>query len=655
MADEKIVISAIARVVDLASAPLKAIQKVITGVSEAAKKTGTAVGEMGAKVGGAFAGVAGRVSTATGKVAGFARSMGGLLGPVSALVGLAGIGGLTAGMKDFVEASKGIQGAATRLGVSTEMVQTFYEVFGGNAEKANDAMGFLQKSLANIAKGGKEVQPVIAVLQKMGVTMAEIKAGDVGKILPKIMEGFKKNENPIMRTAVAMALFGKGGQDYINFLIKGAAGFRSAAEEAKEFGLTLEEIERGTKLGVSMKNLGNIVESVSRKISAAISVTFGPLIDWFTEFIKANRQLLAQIALPAFIGAITAAVVGLGIAVAAALGPWVLLIGAITAGAVAIAQNWGDIITWLDKEIPGLTDTVSKAASDLWAFAKQAGQNISKGFTEGGLAGAWVAYVTTFKDAWVGIAEWLVGIFQQINWGEVGRGAAAIMAQAFIALFQGTVSLGQFIIAQFNTAVEYLRTLDWAEVGRTVGTLFVQAWIATFKALWDINLWAAGLVAQLGSAMASADWSAIIKSIALFFVQLQLDMLRIGKDLIVGLIEGMVSAIPGLQVIVDKIKGMFGGIGSWLKSAGSSIASAAGESVSRLGTGLTPLNPFGNPFATPNLLQQSAAGPQKSEVTTTINVNAPPGSTVTSSQTTSGAPIDSGVNVGAATWASGVP
>src|SRR4051812_29316586 len=93
MADDRITISAIARVIDMASGPLKSIQGAIGGVGAAAAQASAIVGNMGATVAASVGNVGAKMGAATGKVVGFTKGMAGMFGPIQGLIGLAGIGG----------------------------------------------------------------------------------------------------------------------------------------------------------------------------------------------------------------------------------------------------------------------------------------------------------------------------------------------------------------------------------------------------------------------------------------------------------------------------------------------------------------------------------------------------------------------------------
>jgi len=639
MADEKIVISAIARVVDLASAPLKAIQAAIGGVASVAEKTTSAVASVGAKVGGAMKGFAGRLGEATSKVGNFVRNVGSMVGPLGGLIGLAGLGGAAAAMREFVNEGDALYKMATRLGTTVETIQLF-RIAADNVGLADDALANLQKTMAKVARGGKEAEPIVALLKKMGVTAQEMKLGDLEAILPKIMEGFKQNENQVLKTNAALLLFGKSGQAQLEWLSKGAEAAKAAREQMERLGyISTAGAKAANAAADQMTALGFAIKGVRNVVGEALIPAFLPMIKWLTDFIANNRELLKQVALPAFIGALAAAVIGLGIAVASALGPWGLLAAAIIAAGTAIYQHWDEIIKWLDVEMPGLTKTVGEAASAIGKFAADTVRKINEGFQTGGLVGGITAYVTAFKDAYVGIVGWIIDLFLGIDWAAVGTQAGHLMVGALMALWRANLALGQFIIDQFTNALAWMRTADWGSIGQDAGRLLGEGIMLTLKAILNFHLLAAQAGAALAEGIASVDWLKVIQKISTFFVQLTVDMVRIGAELIGGLIKGMWNAIPGLSAVSDAVTGAFKGVGEFFKKGSVPLGDGAGVT-----TGPAWGRAAANTDQRPSLLRQQAAtgngngGHSKVEVTS--KVIAAPGSTVETTVSQSGAPIN---------------
>jgi hypothetical protein len=140
----------------------------------------------------------------------------------------------------------------------------------------------------------------------------------------------------------------------------------------------------------------------------------------------------------------------------------------------------------------------------------------------------------------------------------------------------------------------WLSALDWAEVGRQAGQLIGQALIALLRATVDIGGWLIGL-----------DWGMIVTQILTFFGTLTASMVKIGFEIIGGLIEGMIDAIPGLSAVVDKARSILGGIGRGIGRAGEFV----GGLIPGLGGGETaqPTLPAGE-FPVIGAAQPAPAG-----------------------------------------------
>ena len=178
-----------------------------------------------------------------------------------------------------------------------------------------------------------------------------------------------------------------------------------------------------------------------------------------------------------------------------------------------------------------------------------------------------------------------------------------------------------------------LRNLPWGSVGEFIGKVLVDAIILSFELYFNVN-------ALLTRIFAGADWSAIGIGLLKYLTALPQTMVSIGADLLAGLIKGMWNAIPGLDDLVDAIKGKLKSIGDYLLNLGASIGQWAKTPLIS-----TPGVPA--PGGSPNLLSQPGAatgGVQTQRSAVDIKVTTPPGGKAEVSQT-SGPPVD--VNVGA--------
>ncbi len=224
MAD-RVDISAIARVVDQASGPLRSIEQAIGKTGQAARTASASVARLGSA--GLFGGMAANLRGVGAAAARLGGQIKGFLGPILGLAGVAGIGGAIAAMKDYISTTAQLGKTSSRLGLAPQALAGF-RYAAGNAELADDALSKLQKTLATVSAGGKKVASTAALLGKFGVGAKQIKEGNLEEILPAIAQGFQKNTNPILRARMAMALFGKSGQQLIPFLAKGRDGIAAA-------------------------------------------------------------------------------------------------------------------------------------------------------------------------------------------------------------------------------------------------------------------------------------------------------------------------------------------------------------------------------------------------------------------------------------------
>ena len=152
MAD-KIDISAIARVIDQTTGPMRKITGSIQTAGKAATTTGGAFFKLNAfKFGGLTAGIRGVGQSLGGLFSQVTR----LLGPLGAMAGIAGLGGAVAGMKGYIETADKLGKTARRFGTTAEYLQQFNYVAersGVDASVAQDAAGKIHENAGDGEQG----------------------------------------------------------------------------------------------------------------------------------------------------------------------------------------------------------------------------------------------------------------------------------------------------------------------------------------------------------------------------------------------------------------------------------------------------------------------------------------------------------------------
>jgi hypothetical protein len=215
---------------------------------------------------------------------------------------------------------------------------------------------------------------------------------------------------------------------------------------------------------------------------------------------------------------------------------------------------------------------------------------------------------------------------QGIQWGKV----AGWMVDGIVAYFTAS-----------GDAWAWFASLDWATVGQKMGELIGQAIVLSFKAAAWIFV---GLPMQLGEAFRNADYAAIGKAILDYFAKLGPALLKIGTELMEGLIKGLMDAIPGLSTAVDAVNATLGAV----KGAAHWVGELATPKDITPKPAAPGPGPVGDqPWMQSLLSKVGLAKPPEVKNTTNVTVNnALPGTTTSVTQTTNGVPVPANADVG---------
>lgn len=374
----------------------------------------------------------GRVGSVFDRVAGKARS--GLssitewLPALGALGSVATMAGLIAMTRKASDGYDGLSMAAEKLGATKGDLSVWrYGAALTNVESEALEKGLvkLNKTMYDAATGKNK--DVALLFRRMGISLfdSQGKVKGVSNSLEDIAESFKNTENPATRTAMAVALFGKSGADMVPFLSKGRAGIADLRGEMRRYsGLTDEHRISFERLDVAYKQLDKAGSGLASRLSAAIAPGLARAVEWTTNWIVANRELIAQalerkvakigegfdlvagavkrvLSLP-FVGAFLKGidvgsafdivVGGLGLTLAGPVfaaiqvvtkavwamnvallkNPFVLLATAIAVAAYAVYANWGPITAWFGEQMAAVRAAFDQGLGrGLWELFKR--------------------------------------------------------------------------------------------------------------------------------------------------------------------------------------------------------------------------------------------------------------------------------------------
>lgn len=228
-------------------------------------------------------------------IGGIAGQISGLAAPILALGGGAGLAGILGAVKATSDYADAMATAAEIAGVGAEQFQLMNYV----AEQANVSTEDLSKSFLflnkNIAAGRSGGKKQIEMFEAMGISVGELKSLSPEQVMKRLADSFEKIENPSLRSAAAMAFFGKAGASLLPALKGGSKAMEEGEQKAKRLGLALSDLDTdvvkdfGDNVGTLMKALEGVRNAIAVKVIPIID----PLVTRLTEWIAANRVLIA--------------------------------------------------------------------------------------------------------------------------------------------------------------------------------------------------------------------------------------------------------------------------------------------------------------------------------------------------------------------------
>lgn len=300
---------------DKFSASLKGAQKRLEEFGESAKEVGKQI-----------ATVAGIATTAFLASAKLFADMGSQLNDASIRTGAS------------VEALSELQYAASLAGVSTEALEKSYRNLG--------------KTLVAAQDGSLEA---IQSLGELGLTASDVLGLSIDKQFDLIADRISSIEDPLIRSTMAMKLFGKGGTEILPLLNDGSKGMAELRERARALGLTIstDAAKAADEFGDSLDTLWATVKRLIFEVGGQVSRALHPLVRGLTNATAGLTGLIAKApGLTIAVSGIAAAALGVGAAL------WG--IGALAGAAVTISAGW--------VKVAAAFAAVSTVLATVWAW-----------------------------------------------------------------------------------------------------------------------------------------------------------------------------------------------------------------------------------------------------------------------------------------------
>ena len=226
---------------------------------------------------------------------GVAQSVG---APFAAVAGAVGFS-LQSAVTGFAQAGDSLDKMSARLGISAVKLQewSFAATHAGAApEDLEDALKDMSEKIAEVAGG--DTGDAAQLFSALGISVKDAsgKIRPASDIFEEVADAIQRNEDPALRTKMAMVLMGDSGRKLIPMLSGGAQGLDDMAKQAHDLGLVMNEdaVAAAAKMTDHMDDMKASVTAVGHEIGYRLSPIVISMSDRFRDLAAANKGALGE-------------------------------------------------------------------------------------------------------------------------------------------------------------------------------------------------------------------------------------------------------------------------------------------------------------------------------------------------------------------------
>lgn len=226
---------------------------------------------------------------------GVAQSVG---APFAAVAGAVGFS-LQSAVTGFAQAGDSLDKMSARLGISAVKLQewSFAATHAGAApEDLEDALKDMSEKIAEVAGG--DTGDAAQLFSALGISVKDAsgKIRPASDIFEEVADAIQRNEDPALRTKMAMVLMGDSGRKLIPMLSGGAQGLDDMAKQARDLGLVMNEdaVAAAAQMTDHMDDMKASVTAVGHEIGYRLSPIVVIMSDRFRDLAAANKGALGE-------------------------------------------------------------------------------------------------------------------------------------------------------------------------------------------------------------------------------------------------------------------------------------------------------------------------------------------------------------------------
>lgn len=219
-----------------------------------------------------------------------------IAGPFAGIAASLGMG-VKEAVTGFAAAGDAVDKMAARVGLSAETLQEWSfaaKHVGASPEALENGLKDLSKHMAEIASGSDTTSSAATLFKALGIAVKDAggKIRPVAEVFEEFADAIKRNEDPALRTRMAMAALGEGGRSLIPMMSAGSEGLREMSKQARDLGLVMssEDVAAAANLTDHLDDMRAVFGSIGTTIGAKLAPVVVRLADQFRDLVAANRE-----------------------------------------------------------------------------------------------------------------------------------------------------------------------------------------------------------------------------------------------------------------------------------------------------------------------------------------------------------------------------
>ena len=386
---------------------------------------------------------------------------------------LAGLGAsvvtpLLGAAKVFADMGSNMVDMSQRTGVSVEALSELgfaAEQSGADVETLEAGLRKMQKQVVEAASGSDTARESLG---KLGLTVDDLAKLSPDQQFKLIGDRLSQIQNPTLKAALAMEVFGKSGTKLLPLFANGARGIEELQQQARDLGLTMstDDAQAAEAFGDTLDVLWKVLKKTVFTIGSALAPLLTEAAEGFTRvvvtvtnWIKENKDLVV------WVFKIAAAAVAAGAALVV-LGTAISGVGAALGAIATVATGIGAAIATLGSIIAAIVSPIGLVIAGVVALA------------------GYLLYVTGVGEQ---ALNWLAGVFTDLK-----NDALAAFQGISDALAAGDIGLAAKIL-WLTLKMEWQKGVNWLqEKWVAFKEFFLSVWTEAVFGLSRImtNAWA---------------------------------------------------------------------------------------------------------------------------------------------------------------------